>query len=126
MTVEIFTLCQCATVAHGSISMLQTFENWNSPSSPVDVHGVIALKVRFDQFEEGQQVLSLKLVDPDGASLWEFTFEIEVVLQDTRSYQYTLLHPLGMQLPFGHYSLCVLRKGQLALSIPFYVLEQSS
>ena len=71
MRVEIFTLCDAATVdAAGKLNILGSFDRLNAATTPV-VHPqcALAIKVRFQRIEEGQKRLRVTFIDQDGAAV---------------------------------------------------------
>ncbi len=72
MKIEIFTLCDAATDAHGKLNILGTFDQIYSIKTPV-VHPscAIALRLRFDKMEEGAHQVRLQMVNPDGVPVFE-------------------------------------------------------
>ncbi len=71
MRVEIFTLCDAATLdAAGKLNILVSFDRLNAREEPV-VHPqcTLAIKLRFERIEEGQKQIRIAFVDQDGASV---------------------------------------------------------
>ena len=71
MRVEIFTLCDAATVdAGGKLNILGSFDRLNATTTPV-VHPqcALAIKVRFQRIEEGQKRLRVTFIDQDGVGV---------------------------------------------------------
>jgi hypothetical protein len=71
MKVEIFTLCDAATVdAAGKLNILGSFDRLNATTAPV-VHPqcALAIKLRFQRIEEGQKRLRITFVDQDGMAV---------------------------------------------------------
>src|SRR5713226_5048422 len=71
MRVEIFTLCDAATVdAGGKLNILGSFDRLNAAEAPV-IHPQcsLAIKVRFQRVEEGQKRIRISFVDQDGVSV---------------------------------------------------------
>ena len=68
MKVEIFTLCDAATVdAVGKLNILGSFDRLNATAAPV-VHPQcsLAIKLRFQRIEEGKKQLRVTFIDQDG------------------------------------------------------------
>jgi hypothetical protein len=71
MEVEIFTLCDAATVdAVGKLNILGSFDHLNATTIPV-VHPqcALAIKLRFQRVEDGQKRLRITFVDQDGVAV---------------------------------------------------------
>ena len=73
MHVEIFTLCDAATVdAAGKLNILGSFDNLSAASEPiVHMQCALALKLRFARIEEGQKRFRLAFVDSDGKAVMQ-------------------------------------------------------
>src|SRR5438132_11369108 len=71
MKVEIFTLCDAATVdAAGKLNILGSFDRLSAKEVPV-MHPqcALAIKLRFERVEECQKRIRIAFVNPDGASV---------------------------------------------------------
>ncbi len=71
MKVEIFTLCDAATVdAAGKLNVLGSFDRLNATKAPL-VHPqcALAIKIRFQRIEEGQKRLRVTFIDQDGIAV---------------------------------------------------------
>ena len=73
MKVEIFTLCDAATLdAGGKLNILGSFDRLNAREVPiVHPHCTLAIKLRFERVEEGQKRLRIAFVDQDGAAIMQ-------------------------------------------------------
>ena len=71
MEVEIFTLCDAATVdAAGKLNILGSFDRLNARETPVThPQCALAIKLRFQRVEEGQKRIRITFLDPDGAAV---------------------------------------------------------
>lgn len=67
MKLEIFAICDAATVAGGKLNVLGAFDAIHSAQTPV-LHPqcAIALRLRFSRIEEGDHRVRLNLIDDDG------------------------------------------------------------
>lgn len=67
MKVEIFSLCDAATVSGGKLNILGAFDSLYAAQTPV-MHAqcAIALRLRFTRIEEGEHRVKFTLVDEDG------------------------------------------------------------
>jgi hypothetical protein len=71
MRVEIFTLCDAATLdAAGKLNILGSSDRLSAREEPV-MHPqcALAIKLRFERVEEGQKRIRIAFVDQDGASV---------------------------------------------------------
>lgn len=66
MNVEIFTLCDAATVSGGKLNLLGSFDTIAAVQFPCK-HPLcaIAIRLRFDLGEEGEHTLQVHFCDPD-------------------------------------------------------------
>jgi hypothetical protein len=127
MKVEIFTLCDAATLdAAGKLNILGSFDRINAPAEPV-VHTqcALAIKLRFERVEEGQKKIRLAFVDADGKPVMpplDGTAEVRFQDDDSTS---TVSLALGIQqlkLPrFAEYSIDLAIDGRHEASIPLFV-----
>jgi hypothetical protein len=127
MNVQIFTLCDAATLdAAGKLNILGSFDRLSGAAEPiVHMHCALALKLRFERVEEGQKKLRLAFIDSDGAAVMPpIDGMAEVRFQDNDSSSSVSL-ALGIQqlkLPkFGEYSIDLAIGGRHEGSIPLFV-----
>ena len=77
MKLELFVLCDAATVSGGKLNILGAFDTIHSNHFPaLHPQCALALRMRFSRMEEGLHKIRLTLVDADGRSvegaiLWE-------------------------------------------------------
>lgn len=70
MNIEIFALCDAAADYGGKLNLLGTFDNLRSKKFPVaHPHCAVALRVRFEQIEEGAHPVRISIVDEDGKAI---------------------------------------------------------
>ena len=127
MNVQIFTLCDAATLdAAGKLNILGSFDRLSGAAEPImHMHCALALKLRFERVEEGQKKLRLAFVDSDGTAVMPpIDGMAEVRFQDNDSSS-TVSLALGIQqlkLPkFGEYSIDLAIDGRHEASIPLFV-----
>ena len=127
MNVQIFTLCDAATLdTAGKLNILGSFDRLSGAAEPiVHMHCALALKLRFERVEEGQKKLRLAFIDSDGAAVMPpIDGMAEVRFQDNDSSSSVSL-ALGIQqlkLPkFGEYSIDLAIDGRHEASIPLFV-----
>lgn len=70
MKLEIFALCDAATVSGGKLNILGAFDSVFAPQAPV-VHSqcALALRLRFSRIEEAEHRIRISVVDDDGRSI---------------------------------------------------------
>ena len=70
MKLEVFCLCDAATVAGGKLNILGAFDSLFANQIPA-VHSqcAIALRMRFTRIEEGDHRIKITVVDEDGKSV---------------------------------------------------------
>lgn len=67
MTVEIFALCDAATVNGGKLNILGAFDSAYAPQAPgIHAHCALALRLRFARAEEGERRIQMNIIDADG------------------------------------------------------------
>jgi hypothetical protein len=127
MNVQIFTLCDAATLdAAGKLNILGSFDRLSGAAEPImHMHCALALKLRFERVEEGQKKLRLAFIDSDGTAVMPpIDGMAEVRFQDNDSSSSVSL-ALGIQqlkLPkFGEYSIDLAIDGRHEASIPLFV-----
>jgi hypothetical protein len=127
MKVEIFTLCDAATVdAAGKLNILGSFDRLNAREAPVmHPHCALAIKLRFERVEAGQKRIRIAFIDPDGAAVMptlDATAEVRFQGNESSS---TVSLALGIQqltLPrLDEYSIDLAVDGRQEASIPLFV-----
>jgi hypothetical protein len=130
MRVEIFTLCDAATLdAAGKLNILGSFDRLNAREEPV-VHPqcALAIKLRFERIEEGQKQIRIAFVDQDGASVVsnvEATTQVRFQDNDPSAAVSLALNIQQLRLPrFDEYSIDLAIDGRQEASIPLFVRRQ--
>jgi DUF971 family protein len=127
MKVEIFTLCDAATVdAGGKLNILGSFDRLNAKQVPVThPQCSLAIKLRFERVEGGQKRLRIAFVDSDSVAAMltiDAAAEVRFLGNDSTS---TVSLPLNIQqlkLPrFGEYSIELTVDDRHEASIPLFV-----
>lgn len=127
MKVEIFTLCDAATVdAVGKLNILGSFDRLNAKQVPVThPQCSLAIKLRFERVEEGQKRLRIAFVDSDGAAVMptlDATTEVRFQGNDSTSTVSLALNIQQLKLPrFGEYSIDLAVDDRHESSIPLFV-----
>jgi hypothetical protein len=127
MRVEIFTLCDAATVdAGGKLNILGSFDRLNAREAPV-IHPQcsLAMKLRFERVEEGRKRIRIAFIDSDGAPVMpplEAAADVHFPGQDATSTVSLALNIHQLRLPrFGEYSIDVAVDDRQEASSPLYV-----
>jgi hypothetical protein len=129
MKVELFTLCDAATVdSGGKLNILGCFDRINALQAPI-VHPLcaLALKCRFERVEEGQKRIRISVIDTDGRLIMP-TLDAQIQIHigpdsSTATAQLVLIIP-QIKLPsFGEYSIDLAVDGRQEASIPLYVKQ---
>ena len=130
MRVEIFTLCDAATLdAAGKLNILGSFDRLNAREEPV-VHPqcTLAIKLRFERIEEGQKQIRIAFVDQDGASVMpnvEATTQVQCQDNDPSATVSLALNIQQLRLPrFDEYSIDLAIDGRQEASISLFVRRQ--
>lgn len=71
MILEIFAICDAATVSGGKLNILGAFDSIYASEAPI-VHSqcAMAVRLRFSRIEEGQHQIKVNLIDEDGKPVW--------------------------------------------------------
>jgi Family of unknown function (DUF6941) len=127
MRVEIFTLCDAATVdASGKLNILGSFDRLNAREAPVThPQCSLAMKLRFERVEEGQKRIRIAFIDSDGAAVitpLEATANVGFRDEDSTSTVSLALNIHQLRLPkFGEYSIDLAIDDRHEASSPLYV-----
>jgi hypothetical protein len=127
MRVEIFTLCDAATVdASGKLNILGSFDRLYARETPV-IHPQcsLAMKLRFERVEEGRKRIRIAFIDSDGAPVMnplEAAAEIRFGGEDATATASLALNIHQLRLPrFGEYSIDLAVDDRQEASSPLYV-----
>src|SRR5439155_10353335 len=126
MKVEIFTLCDAATIdAGGKLNILGAFDRLNAKEAPV-MHPqcALAIKLRFERVEEGQRRIRIAFVDSDGTSVLtlDATTQVRFVTEDSTATASLALGIQQLKLPrFGEYAIDLAVDDRREVSIPLFV-----
>lgn len=125
MNVEIFTLCESATVEDGAVSIHRTNELARlEGKESVMVQLTLVCMVRFFPDEEGPHTLRIRFEDADGASVFETTpqsFIIDLHSLTYDSWRYIQQFNLEFQLRAGEHRCTLFVDEMERISIPYYV-----
>ena len=127
MRVEIFTLCDAATVdAGGKLNILGSFDRLNAREAPI-MHPQcsLAMKLRFERVEEGRKRIRITFIDSDGAAVMpplEATAGVQFRGEDATAAASLALNIHQLRLPrFGEYSIDLAVNDRQEASSPLYV-----
>jgi hypothetical protein len=127
MRVEIFTLCDAATVdAGGKLNILGSFDRLNAREPPV-MHPQcsLAIKLRFERVEEGRKRIRIAFIDSDGAPVMpplEATADVQFHGEEPTVAAAMALNIHQLRLPsFGEYSIDLAVDDRQEASSPLYV-----
>jgi hypothetical protein len=128
MKVEIFTLCDAATVdAAGKLNVLGSFDRLNAVTAPV-VHPqcALAIKIRFQRIEEGQKRLRVTFIDQDGIGVMpsiEATTDVKIPGNDSSATITFAINIQQLKLPRTdeEYSIDLAVDDRHEASVPLFV-----
>jgi hypothetical protein len=127
MIVEIFTLCDAATVDAGNkLNLLGSFDRLHAREAPV-IHPQcsLAMKLRFERVEEGTKRIRIAFIDSDGAAVMpplEATADVHFRGDDPTATVSLALNIHQLRLPkFGEYSIDLAVDDRQEASSPLYV-----
>lgn len=120
MNVEIFTLCDAATVDRGKLNLLGSFDTLSAstfPSTHTDC--VVACKMRTDETDPPHLKLQMRIIDPDGKDVIP---PVENSMQGGAGLHHHLWHIRGFPLPKpGTFYVDLLVNGRLLGRNPLFV-----
>jgi len=127
MRVEIFTLCDAATVdAGGKLNILGSFDRLQAKETPV-MHPqcALAIKLRFERVEEGQKRIRITFIDSDGIAVMptlDATTQVRFQTEDSTATTSLVLVIQQLKLPgFGEYAIDLAVDDRHEASIPLFV-----
>jgi hypothetical protein len=127
MNVEIFTLCDAATVSGGKLNILGSFDTIAAMAFPCQ-HPLcaIAIRIRFDLGEEGDHTFQVHFCDPDMRPVTKpMIQQATVQIPNERSQTVThIWNLLGFELKSaGEYYFELKVDGETSCRLPLYVLQ---
>lgn len=131
MQIEVFSLCDAATVEGGKLNILGAFDTIMASKVPVvHPHCAVALRFRFKSIEGNEHDIAVKFVDVDGGhviSPASAVIKIKYADGQRSSSANLVLNLQGLKLAkFGEYSIDLTVKGKNMSSIPFFVRQRKS
>jgi len=129
MNVELFTLCDAATVSGGKLNVLGSFDSIWARAFPCN-HSMcaIACKVRFDASEEGKHVFDLSFSDPDMRPVIDpIHSEFDIKVGDRLSLVHVWIHHfVGFRFEQpGEYYFELRVDGQQGSRVPLWVAQMN-
>jgi len=128
MNIEIFSLCDAATVdVAGKLNVLGAFDTISSTTMPmVYPQCAIALRIRFNSLERGSHKVSVNFVDVDGKHIIpgaKGTVNINFPDQQRSGSTNLVLNLQMLKLAnYGEYSIDLIIDGLNVLSLPVFIL----
>lgn len=131
MHVQIAALCDSAVDYNGKLCLLGAFDSIYVQRFPaVHPHCSIALRLVFDNAEEGRHQLRLTLIDDDGRSLLPKIEPVVEVRMGKDSFFATsnlVFNLQGMKFDkAGHYSIDISMDGNMIARIPLQVIQMKT
>jgi hypothetical protein len=126
MRVEIFTLCDAATIdAANKLNILGSFDRLNAKQEPV-THSqcTLVIKLRFERQEQGERRVRITFLDSKGASVMptlEATIQVKFQTDDSSAAVSLILMIRELKLPrYGDYSINLALDDRPEASIPLF------
>jgi hypothetical protein len=131
MKLDIFTLCDAATVSAGKMNVLGSFDTIRAREVPArNAACALAVKMRFDRIESGQKQLRITFMDADGKEVMP---TIEMAIQTSAKTKFStstanaVVNIQSLKLErFGEYSIHLAIDGRLEGQTPLYVVQIES
>lgn len=129
MQVEIFALCDAATVSYGKMNLLGAFDTLYAEAFPARHEDCsVAVRVRFDESDDSSHTLETRIIDIDGQALIpSATHGIETRLREGRTHVHMHIWNIrGLRFPKdGEYWIDLVLDGELHSRIPLYMVQRS-
>lgn len=125
MDVEIFTICDAATISGGKLNILGSFDQLYSAFFPFQHPDcTVAAKLRFDASEVGLHQVEVRVIDLDGRKVVPSEpVPLHVVAPEGRTVAHMLITRHN-GLPFarpGEYVLDLVVDGEVRASVPLLI-----
>lgn len=130
MNIEIFSLCDAATVdVAGKLNVLGSFDTIGAASLPtVYPHCALALRIRFESIERGAHKVAVNFVDLDGNHIIpsaQGTITINFPDQQRSGSANVVFNLQMLKLEkYGEYSIDLAVDGRKEASLPLFVREK--
>ena len=131
MQIEIFSICDAATIEGGKLNILGAFDTILASEAPVThPHCTVALRFRFQSIEGNEHKISVKFVNADGEHVIppaNGVIKINFAKEQRTSSANLVLNLQGLKLAkFGEYSIDLTVNGKNIASLPFFVKQRKS
>lgn len=128
MNIEIFSLCDAATVAAGKLNILGAFDTVHAREVPgTHAHCAVAMRIRFSRLEEGEHKLKIEFIDADGKLAMpalDGTLKVDFRGDDDSAVTNFVINIQQLKLPhFGAYSFELSIDGEHRASLPLFLKE---
>ncbi len=126
MRLELFALCDAATVSGGKLNLLGAFDSIQAAQLPAThAQCAVAMRFRFNRVEEGEHRLVLTLVDEDGQRILapiDGTLHVKMEGDEESAVANFIvnIHQLKFERP-GSYSIDLAVDGAHECSLPLNV-----
>ena len=126
MHVEIFSLCDAATVDRGKLNILGAFDAiWMSKVPGIHPQCAIALRIRFEAIERGEHKIVVNFVDIDGKHVIPpLSGVVKVNFPDEQKSGTTnlILNIQRLKIEkYGEYSIDLAIDGKIEARLPLFV-----
>lgn len=131
MKLELFVLCDAATVSGGKLNILGAFDTIHSQQFPaLHPQCALALRLRFNRMEEGTHRIRLTLVDADGRPVLppvDGSMHVELSgEEESAAMNFVInIHQLKFNTP-GGYSVDLMVNDRHFAALPIYVKPQKT
>ncbi len=128
MEIELFSLCDAATVNSGKLNMLGAFDTiWAKQMPTVHPQCAVALRIRFERIERGDHRVAVNFVNADGRHIIppsNGTIRINFPDEQSSGSANLILNIQRLNLKtYGEYSVDLAIDGRGDRSLPLYVKE---
>jgi hypothetical protein len=128
LNIEAFLLCDAATQQQGKLNVLGAFDTIFAGKVPVRHPAcTIALRIRFERFEDEDHSFKIGVIDEDGNSIGpklEGNIKIQIPDNTESTVSNFTLNLQQLELKkYGQYRIDLVIDGQTSSSLPFYVRE---
>lgn len=128
MQVEVFALCDAATVNFGKLNLLGAFDTIRAATIPaVHPQCTIALRMRFTRIERGEHKVVVSFIDMDGKNVVppaQGPIQVNFPDEQRSGSANLILNIQGLKLEkFGEYSIDLAVDGLQKASLPLFLKE---
>jgi hypothetical protein len=131
MDVEIFSLCDAATVSGGKLNILGAFDSIRVASVPATLRScAIAIRLRFNRTEAGTKAWQVRVLDSNGEQVllqMNANVAVPIPAQEIPSATIQIVVEIRpLKLPrLGAYRIDLLLDGQVVKSLPLFAMQRS-